>query len=290
MTAAVTGIGGELTRAREARGLALADVAQSLKFAPRQLEALEAERFDLLPGGTFARGMVRSYARLLKLDPEPLVNRLGEQVDASNTERMAERYREPVPFSDSARRSTVIYLGLSLLVLVAVALFAYQWMRERTAPRKPAAAPVAKAPPKAAPRMVADKTEKAEKAEKAEEPRVAEAPKKTEAAKKPDVAKKPEAAKPLESTKKPEALLKPSTGVHRLVLRIDREAWIEVRDGAERLLISSLNPAGTERVVQGRAPFSLVIGNAQHVRVIYDDRPVDLSPYVKVEVARLTLQ
>ena len=285
-----SGIGVELRTAREALGLGLGQVAQQLKFAPRQLEALEEERFDQLPGGTFARGMVRSYARLLKLDPEPLVNRLGEQVDASNTERMAERYREPVPFSDSARRSTVIYLGLSLLVLVAVALFAYQWMRERTAPRKPAAAPVAKAPPKAAPRTVADKTEKAEKAEKAEEPRVAEAPKKTEAAKKPDVAKKPEAAKPLESTKKPEALLKPSTGVHRLVLRIDREAWIEVRDGAERLLISSLNPAGTERVVQGRAPFSLVIGNAQHVRVIYDDRPVDLSPYVKVEVARLTLQ
>jgi len=78
--------------------------------------------------------------------------------------------------------------------------------------------------------------------------------------------------------------------VHRIVLRLEREAWIEVKDGAERLLISSLNAAGTERVVQGRPPFSLVIGNAQYVSVIYDGKPVDLQPYVKVEVARLTLQ
>jgi cytoskeleton protein RodZ len=271
MTQAATGIGGELARAREARGLALADVAQSLKFAPRQLEALEQERFDLLPGGTFARGMVRSYARLLKLDAEALLGRLGEQPDASNTERMAERYREPVPFSDSARRSTLIYLGLSLVVLAAAGVFAYQWMHERTAPKKPGAAPVARVPPKASPR-----------------PLVESAP--VAAIEKPALEKKMEAEKKAEAPKKPAAMSKPAAGVHRLVLRIEREAWIEVRDGAERLLISSLNPAGTERVVQGRPPFSLVIGNAQHVRVIYDDRPVDLLPYVKVEVARLTLQ
>ncbi|HZM37032.1 MAG TPA: DUF4115 domain-containing protein, partial [Burkholderiales bacterium] len=79
-------------------------------------------------------------------------------------------------------------------------------------------------------------------------------------------------------------------GVHRIVVRCEQEAWIEVRDGLDRLLISSLNPAGTERVVRGRPPFSLVIGNAQHVRVTYDDRPIDLQPHTRVEVARFTLQ
>ena len=72
--------------------------------------------------------------------------------------------------------------------------------------------------------------------------------------------------------------------------RIDRESWVEVKDGNQRLLVSSLHSAGSVRVVQGRPPFTLVIGNAQHVRLTYDDRLVDLQPYVKVEVARLTLQ
>ena len=119
-------VGAELQRAREARGLALSEVAQQLKFAPRQLEALEQDRFDLLPGGTFVRGMVRNYARLLKLDPEPLVRRIGERFEAPDAGTLAERYRQPVPFSDSARRSTFVYLGLSLGVLAVGGGVAWQ--------------------------------------------------------------------------------------------------------------------------------------------------------------------
>src|SRR5689334_7063572 len=106
MTDGALHVGAELQRAREARGLALAEVAQQLKFAPRQLEALEQDRFDLLPGGTFARGMVRNYARLLKIDPEPLVRSVGDRFEAPDAGMLAARYSQPVPFSDSARRST----------------------------------------------------------------------------------------------------------------------------------------------------------------------------------------
>ena len=56
-----TGVGEELARARQARGYTVADVAQQLKFAPRQIEALEAGRFQDLPAGTFGRGMVRCW-------------------------------------------------------------------------------------------------------------------------------------------------------------------------------------------------------------------------------------
>ncbi|MGQ0548010.1 MAG: helix-turn-helix domain-containing protein, partial [Betaproteobacteria bacterium] len=84
--AAATGVGAELAQAREAQGLALADVAQQLKFAPRQLEALEQERFNALPGPTIARGMLRNYARLLKLDADALLVRLGDRLDAPDAE------------------------------------------------------------------------------------------------------------------------------------------------------------------------------------------------------------
>jgi cytoskeleton protein RodZ len=42
-------------------------------------------------------------------------------------------------------------------------------------------------------------------------------------------------------------------------------------------------------VVVGQPPLSLVIGNAAAVRLKYNDNPVDLKPYVQIEVARLTL-
>jgi cytoskeleton protein RodZ len=63
-----------------------------------------------------------------------------------------------------------------------------------------------------------------------------------------------------------------------------------VKDGAGRLLIASLSPAGSERVLRGQPPFEIVIGNASSVKLTYDGKPVDLRPHTRVEVARITLK
>jgi len=279
--AAACGVGEALSQARTSRGLALADVAQQLKFAPRHIEALEEERFDSLPGGTFARGMVRSYARLLKLDPEPLLERMAGRFDAPDTQELAARFSQPVPFSDSGRRSTLVYLGLSVGVLAFVAFAAYQWRREAVAPEAAPAAPppVAAAPAAPAAQAVAPKPVSAA-ARKAEPAPPAPA---REVAKAASPGPAPVPAGLAEAPKK-------SAAGGRIVLRCEEESWIEVKDSAERTLISSLNAAGSERVVEGRPPFTLVIGNAQHVHVSYNNAPVDLAPHTKVEVARFILQ
>lgn len=264
----VTGVGHELAAAREARGLALADVAQQLKFAPRQLEALEQERFDALPGATFARGMVRSYARLLKLDPEPLVERVAGRFEVPDSNRLAARYHQPVPFSDSARSSTFVYLGISAGVLALVGAVAFGWHQERTAALKAPAKPATVA--KAAPREI-----KRSPVPIQAQPAVAPAA--------PVIEEKKSPVPP--EIKLPAAV----PGRHRLVVRTGEEAWIEIRDSVDRLLVSSLNPAGSERVVRGRPPYSLVIGNASQVQVLYDDKPINLAPHTRSDVARLTV-
>ena len=253
-------VGAELKSAREARGLSVSEVAQQLKFAPRQLEALEQERFDLLPGGTFARGMVRSYARLLKVPAEPLLERIAGRFAAPDANHLAARYSQPVPFSDNARRSTFVYLGLSLGVLALGGGVAYQWYHEHNAPKLAAAK---RAPAKPAVASVAS-APRAPATEKAAPPA-------------PTMAKAPV------------SIAKIASGVHRLVIRCEEEAWIEVKDANDRMLVSSLNPKGAERVVQSRGPLTLVIGNAQHVRITHNDRPVDLTAHTKLAIARFTL-
>jgi cytoskeleton protein RodZ len=42
--------------------------------------------------------------------------------------------------------------------------------------------------------------------------------------------------------------------------------------------------------VSGLPPLSLVVGNAAGVRLLLNNRPVDLAPHIKVDVARLTLE
>jgi cytoskeleton protein RodZ len=260
-------VGGELARAREAKGMAIAEVATLLKYAPRQLEALEQDKFDRLPGPTIARGMVRNYARLLKLEPEPLLERLGERLQPNDANRLADRFKQPVPFSDNARRSTMIYVGLSLGILGIVAGVVYEWRSERSTPAF--VAPVASTrPAKISPPPVPAQT-----ASLAPTPI-------------PVIEEKPVAPEPVPVVEKKAS----PAGAARILLSCDQEAWIEVKDGAGKLLVSSLNPAGTKRVVEGRPPFELIIGNAQHVQVSYNDKRVDLQPHTKVEVARFSLK
>jgi cytoskeleton protein RodZ len=293
------GVGKALSEGRQAQGLNLADVAQQLKFMTRQLEALEAERFHLLPGPTIARGMVRTYARFLKLDPEPLLSLMTGHVDTRDaTPHLAARFSQPVPFSDNGRRSTVVYLGLSAVVLALVGGMAYEWRQERKAPEVVAAAKPQAERTQPVPEPVAQPDEEAAPKESAKTAPVApviasaEAPpkiaaKSTSVAMQPAPVPEPKPAAPVSVVKLSDAK---STGPHRLVIRFEEAAWAEVTDSAGRQLVSSLNPAGSERVVRGRPPFNLVIGNAQHVTVSYNDRPIDLQPHVKVEVARFTIK
>jgi cytoskeleton protein RodZ len=266
--AVLTGVGAELKRAREARRLAVADVAQQLKLLPRQIQSLEHERFDRLPGPAIARGMVRNYARLLNLDPEALVKRMAPHADnLPESAPIAERHGQKVPASGVRRRSRLLFIGLAIAVLALAGTVAFEWQREKAAPQF--VPPVE--PPRAQPAPVA-------------EPKPVEEPPATE---KPQVVLEMEApAKP-----KPEAAPKPAPLpiTRRLVLRMEEAAWLEVRDGTGRSLVSSLNPAGTERAVRGQPPFQLVIGNAAHVELTYDGKRVDLKPYVRGELARFTL-
>jgi hypothetical protein len=60
--------GALIRRAREHAGLHVGALAASLKVPVQRIEALEADRHDLLPGPVFTRALASSVCRLLKLD------------------------------------------------------------------------------------------------------------------------------------------------------------------------------------------------------------------------------
>ena len=65
--------GVQLQRARQIKLLDLVAVADELNLSPAVLKALEGDDYERLPGATFVRGYIRSYARLLKLSGDDLV-------------------------------------------------------------------------------------------------------------------------------------------------------------------------------------------------------------------------
>lgn len=62
--------------AREAAGLHVAALAVSMKIPVKKLEALEADRLDLLHDAVFVRALAASVCRTLKIDPAPVLSKL----------------------------------------------------------------------------------------------------------------------------------------------------------------------------------------------------------------------
>ena len=266
------GVGEELARARAALGFSIADVAQQLKFASRQIEALEQGRFGELPTGTFARGMVRAYARLLKLDSEPLVQRIAAQTATPDNAAAVASVRRPIPITDSARRTNLIYAALSLAILVVIAGVVFEWQRERSGTAKLTFVPAA----------AQDPLQAAQEPQRTSVASSMTAPNLTPMS-------QPEAAPPAVAAAESPKAAGGTGNTKRIVMKFERTSWVEIRGRDGKVLTSQLNAGGSEQTIEGRPPFALVIGNAQHVRLSYDDRPIDLAPHVKVEVARFTL-
>lgn len=275
------GVGETLARARMALGLSIEDCAQQLKYPPRKLEALEAERFDQLPAGTFARGMLRAYARLLNLDAEAIVARVARQTQSQDTIDTAVSFRQPIPFSEGGKRGNFVYVALTVVALGVVAWVGWEWQHERSggakmtfvpggspAPQEGKGATASKAPAKSEPTALASTVTPQIAPIRQEEPAKAE---------KPAAVASAAAATP------------PPEGKKRIVMRFEKESWVEVRGGSGKVLLSQINAPGSERVIDGDPPFQLTIGNATHVRVTYDDKPVDLVPHARTEVAKITL-
>lgn len=121
-----TSPGRVLANARAELKLSVADVSQQIKYGVKQIEAIEAGDYARLPGTTFVRGMIRSYAKLLQIDAEPLLTDLGRR-DIPSPVSVDLRTSGQEPFVEKGGKSNRVYVLLSVAALVAVAVVAYEW-------------------------------------------------------------------------------------------------------------------------------------------------------------------
>ena len=89
-----------LRRQREVREISLRDIAERTKISLRYLEAMEADRFDLLPAPVFAKGFLREYARYVGLSPDDVVN---HYLSEHHPEELAADPRRTTPRSARGR-------------------------------------------------------------------------------------------------------------------------------------------------------------------------------------------
>jgi cytoskeleton protein RodZ len=126
----VESFGAKLRREREQRKMTLEDVSLSTKIATRHLQALEADKFDQLPGGIFNKGFVRAYAHQLGIDEQQAV---ADYLEASGANQPPTQPEAPpilIPPKEDDRNSGVRIpwgtLALGLLIgTVALATWGF---------------------------------------------------------------------------------------------------------------------------------------------------------------------
>jgi cytoskeleton protein RodZ len=268
--------GAILRQARERAGLHIGALSVSLKVPVKRLEALEADRFDMLPGPVFVRALALSVCRQLKLDPQAVLALLPDagQPVLGVEGSMSEPFRSPShrgPVRSVLAVSKPALLTAFVLGLAAAMVFFWpeiaSWSGQNAATK---AAP-------AAPSVITEQVQPVPPPQKAAE--LASAPVAAQPA--PSL---PPSAAPLES--------QPSKPVESAIVlfKAHKTTWVEVIGPGGEVVLRRLIEAGEQVPVTAAPLLRVTVGNVGGVTVLVRGSPFDLSPIAQGNTARFEVQ
>lgn len=300
----VLSAGALIRQAREEAGLHIASLAMALKVPVKRLEALEGDRFDLLPSAVFSRALASSVCRALKLNPTQVL----AQLPVLSAPRLG--YPEEgrlSPYSSGSSGQSTTFLGSlsrpamlgGALFLVGTALLVFlpklpfQFLQSgpgdsavvttTVVPLEPVApAPIDVPGPAAAP--VNGPT-----AVSPDVPPVAAAS--APAAAPPAKPAGPTATGPVSAAPivlGPETAKGPSTGI--VVFAPTEPSWVEVTDARGVVLLRRMLTPGEVAGASGTLPLSAVVGRADVTSVKVRGQTFDLTTIARDNVARFEVK
>ncbi len=285
--------GAQLAAYREERGWTIEQVASQLNLAPRQIVAIEHDDYSALPGMPIVRGFIRTYAKLLKVDPAPLLAGMSSEVLLPH-DTIVPKQSLSTPFSDARLPSMTERSGLStkwvlgglLTVLAGVAIWAAKYEGNIIVIPKPTLPQIEEG--------IAGIT------------RSNENPLQVNPGTKEQSAMAPIASAELSQPPAAAPEVPPIAGVataptaqeasvagdkDALQFKVSQESWIEVRRADNNAVVfSRIVKAGEDESIAITGPVSVVIGNAAGVAVILRGTPVEFKSNAKSNVARINLK
>lgn len=253
--------GEQLRRAREAKGWAVDLVAERLRLHPDQIDALERDDHESFPALIFVSGYIRSYARLLDIDPDPLLASL-QPVEPSTPVIRAES--APPRRRRSFGNGGVSPLTVLALLLALGAALVLIWFGARSS--APVLTSEVHTPPASTFSATPEEDVSAPFDQSAMDEAVLEELVRGDQAPAPAPAATAEGDGPVFAD---------------LVLRFTGTSWVEISDASGRRLAVRMGQAGDELRLRGRAPFDVLLGNAPNVSLEYNG-----SPYTNIPVSR----
>ncbi len=261
MPETVRGIGERLRQARVRAGISPAEAGAKLKMPTHVIEALEREDWSRIGAPVFVRGHLRSYAKLLGLPADAI---------AANVAVPAPRAAELVPRTYTPRMQRMVeQTGRRLVyVLITATIAVPVWLATRSHLDGSAndAVPLDGAASLALPQPATAATT---------DPGTASA----------RVQPEPLVASIAPMPQRPQA----TSAASDLTVSFNGESWVRVTAPDGSVIEQALVQPGQQRVFKSGQLGQAVLGNAQAIAVQYQGRPVDLTPYIRANVARFTV-
>jgi cytoskeleton protein RodZ len=273
-----------MRQGRERAGMHIAALAVALKVPVKRLEALEADRHDLLPGPVFIRALAASVCRCLKLDAAAVLARLPEarQHDLVVEGSLNQPFRTTSHGGNASAWPQVsrpaLIAGAALLVAAALVYFLPDLgLFERDA--APAPAPAAMVTEQVAPVARGDAAAPA-----APPPQTAAAQATVPAAQAPAPATPAAVTAPAPATAA-------APGTDPVVLfNARRSTWVEVIDASGAVLLRRVLDAGEQVPISAAPVLKVTVGNVGGVEVKVRGQAMDLGPLAQNNVARFEVK
>jgi len=236
-------VGEELRRERELRGISLEEIAEETKIGIRFLEAIDADRMEVIPGVFYRRASLKAYAHYLGLDADRILATY-EYKSAADTRTPQLLHEEPARVKDLAgtRATKWIVLVVLGLVLGGAAMVVWPVVGTQNEPL-----PLPATSPEEVGRTVT--------AEAARPVIRNEAASTSGPVIRDEIEKAPTEELPL-----------------RLIIKVDEPCWLEVRADGE-IAAQGLMLRGFEKEIQAQETLRLWLGNAGGVSIWLNERP-----------------
>ncbi|HVY07525.1 MAG TPA: RodZ domain-containing protein [Burkholderiales bacterium] len=297
--------GAMLLSERRRQGLSLGDISRQLKLSVRQVEALERDDYSGYKSPVFIHGFIRNYAKLLGLDPEPLIRATDSMLNpppvavAAPTPIREPDRRQPASGTDEKPR---LWPAAAIVVVVAIALFIAFGAKKRPKDSQQVPAIVASRDKAVAPSKAVVATKSPAETVPADTKSEAKPKPETEAPARPAAKPEPKAADARPPVKKeavekvapaePGGVVASGSSTTKITVRMvfEQDSWVEIKDRNGNTIFGQLNSSGSTRRASGEPPLTVVVGNAAGVRLYQGDKNIDLVPFTRVDVARLTVE
>ncbi len=253
--------GATLAKRREEYRLSVEDVSARLKISPRQIAALESDDFAQLASMATVRGFIRSYAKLLELDPAPLIAMLSSEPNPAFDSMVVRRplpapglrgRQQPPPRRRNPSKWPSLIIAAAVVCALIFAAFQYGWF---SVPSVDVAKVVDALPPLTGGRETSSTDAEGDKSVAGAESGAA------------------------------------AVSGSALEIKAREDSWVEVTTvEGERRLISRLMKAGTTELIEVHEPVVLVVGNAEGVDAALRGQSLNLRAVARDNVAKLSLK